>query len=301
MNPARLKAYTLLLVVALIWGAAAPVIKFTFEGIAPLPFLAYRFLISFVLGVFALSVTKNKLPRSLKIWTGIILYSILSTTIALGFLFIGLEKTTVLNLTLITLIAPLLIGVAGVIFLKETVTKREKIGSAIAFFGAALTVVEPVLKAGADFGELSGNILLLVYLFSEVMSIVILKKIVKHNISAYTLSHISFIIGFITLAPVTLLLFGPGNTINSVKTLQPVYHAGVWYMAILSGTVAYALRAKAQKSIEIGEAALFSYLTAIFSAPLAVLWLGEKITLQYIIGAVVIAVGVVIAEYRSKD
>jgi drug/metabolite transporter (DMT)-like permease len=71
-------------------------------------------------------------------------------------------------------------------------------------------------------------------------------------------------------------------------------------MAILSGSIAYTLWARAQRTIEIGEAAVFSYLYPIFAAPLAVFWLKEKITMPFVIGATVIAVGVFIAEYRSS-
>ncbi|NTV79075.1 MAG: EamA family transporter [Clostridiales bacterium] len=38
----------------------------------------------------------------------------------------------------------------------------------------------------------------------------------------------------------------------------------------------------------------------IFAAPLAVIWLGEKITPVFIIGAIIIAVGVFIAEVKKK-
>ncbi|HEB14007.1 MAG TPA: EamA family transporter, partial [candidate division WWE3 bacterium] len=46
------------------------------------------------------------------------------------------------------------------------------------------------------------------------------------------------------------------------------------------------------------EAALFLYLEPVFAAPLAYLWLGESITPTFIIGAAVIAAGVILTEYR---
>ena len=72
-------------------------------------------------------------------------------------------------------------------------------------------------------------------------------------------------------------------------------------MAFLSGIVGYALWIKGQKSIEVSEAGLFAYLTPIFGAPLAVWWLGEKITPIYIIGALIITLGVFIAEYKKRS
>ena len=71
-------------------------------------------------------------------------------------------------------------------------------------------------------------------------------------------------------------------------------------MALLSGSLAYYLSNKAQKSIEIGEASIFAYLYPIFSTPLAVIWLGEKITPMFTMGAVIIAIGVAIAEIKKR-
>ena len=71
-------------------------------------------------------------------------------------------------------------------------------------------------------------------------------------------------------------------------------------MAIISGTFAFWLSNKAQKSIEIGEQSLFSYLYPLFSLPLAVIWLGEKVTSMHIIGGVIIVIGVAIAEVKKK-
>ena len=46
MNPKRLRSYIYLVIVAAIWGAAGPVIKFTLRELPPFTFLTYRFLIT---------------------------------------------------------------------------------------------------------------------------------------------------------------------------------------------------------------------------------------------------------------
>ena len=74
---------------------------------------------------------------------------------------------------------------------------------------------------------------------------------------------------------------------------------GVWYMALISGSLAYYLYVKAQRSIEVSEAILFNYLQPVFSIPLALFWLGEKITPAFLLGALIIALGVIIAEYKK--
>jgi drug/metabolite transporter (DMT)-like permease len=71
-------------------------------------------------------------------------------------------------------------------------------------------------------------------------------------------------------------------------------------MAIFSGAIAYYLYQKAQKTIETSEAAIFLYLQPIVTAPASVIWLNENITPVYIVGSAIIAVGVILAEWKKK-
>lgn len=300
MSASRIRAYVLLLITTFIWAVAAIVIKFTLDGISPLSFLTYRLLISAIIGGFALLTFKHKLHLSTKSWIAVVVYSFLSTTFSLGLLFLGLDRTTVLNLALISLVGPLLYELAGVIFLKEKITRLEKIGTAIAFSGALITIIEPLLEATSAWGSLEGNLLIVASMIADTASVILLKKLLRRDISASALTHISFIVGFITILPVMLIFLGLSPFVQIVTALPFNYHLGVLYMAIMSGTVAYIIRAKAQKEIAVGEAGLFGYLTSVVSAPLAVIFLKETVTPIFIIGAVLIAFGVAIAEYRKK-
>lgn len=300
MLRSRTRAYLALLATAAIWGAAGPVIKFTLGGISALPFLTYRFALSAVLALIAVAFGAFKLPRNRKTLLLAILYGFLTSTVALGLLFLGLEKTTVLDMTLMAVIGPLLIVLAGEIFFHERVTKREKLGIMLALSGTALTVLEPLIRNGAALEQLAGNFLIVLYLIVNTASAVLVKDLMRMGVSALSLTNFSFIVGFFTILPLTIFAGDLPHLISTIKNLALPYHAGVIFMALLSGTLAYTLWARAQKTIEIGEAAIFSYLYPLFSAPLAVFWLKEKITPPFAIGAVVIALGVFIAEHHKS-
>jgi len=295
MNPARLRAYIMLLVVAVIWGVATPIIKYTLGGFEPLLFLTYRFGISSIIAVFIFIFTKQHLPKKRKNLINLILFGFLTSTVSLGFLFLGINNTTVLDVSLITLASPLLITIAGAIYLKEHITKREKIGMSIAFLGTIVTIIEPIVQNHGGAVGLSGNVLILGYLIATAWGAVIVKKLLRNNVSPLVITNTTFIIGFITLLPFAIMSF---PSLYFIYNIPYTYHLGVFYMAIISGTIAYYLSNRAQKTIEISEAGLFSYLFPIFSTPLAILWLGEKITPMFIIGAVIIIIGVAIAEMK---
>lgn len=146
---------------------------------------------------------------------------------------------------------------------------------------------------------LEGNLLVLASVLVSTASAVLAKKVMRNEVNALAATNISFIVGFLTLIPFTL----PQILASRFQILSNVplsYHLGVFYMAILSGTVGYYLWHKAEKSIEVSEVNLIAYLYPVFGTPLSVLWLKEKITLPFVIGSVIIAAGVILAEFKKK-
>jgi drug/metabolite transporter (DMT)-like permease len=299
MNPARVRVYIELLVVSIIWGVASPVIKYTLGGFSPAVFLTYRFFISAVLALIIFAITGLKLPRNPKTLALTLFNGFLISTVSLGLLFLGTNKTTAIDSNVISTMAPITIALAGVFFLKERVTKREAIGILIALAGTLITIIGPVLKSGSGFGALEGNLLVFASVIVATITAVLAKMILRDDVDAMTATNLSFIVGFITILP-----FGLPQILSSkfqILTSIPLsYHLGVFYMAVLSGSLGYFLWHKAEKSIEISEVNLIAYLYPIFGTPLSVFWLGEKITPPFIIGAMVIAIGVFLAEWKKR-
>lgn len=300
MNSARIRAYIMLLFVSVIWGVASPVIKFTLDGFPSPIFLAYRFGISTILAFIIFAINGVHLPRNINTLFWVLLYGFLNSVVSLGFLFFGMENTTVLEAGLITMATPLLISTAGVYFLHEHITKREKLGMVIAIIGTGITIVGPLITNGHSEIKFSGNLLVLGYVISTLITTLIVKKLLKKDVNPMMLTNTSFIIGFLSFLAFLLYQMPIQSVVNQILEVPFKYHLGVLYMAIISGTLAFYLSNKAQKTIEIGEQSIFGYLYPIFSLPLAVVWLGEKITNIHILGGVIIILGVVIAEIKKK-
>ena len=301
MTAHRRKAYVYLLLVTIIWGLASSVIKFTLEGIDPGPFLVYRFGLSTVLAFIFLAGMKNvRKIFSNKHFPALVVYSFFSTTLALGALFWGLDRISVLESNVVSSIIPLLIVVAGAIVFKERVSHQEKVGALLAFLGTCIALVLPILEGVGDQTHWVGTLLILGYMVSDIVSSLMAKGLLKKNIAPSVMTNFSFIIGFVTIVPFVFVQTPSQEVLSAIVELPLKYHLGVWYMALMSGTLAYYLRNVAQKSVAVGEAGLFTYLIPVFSAPVAILWLGEKFTLPLLTGAVLIITGVVIAEMKGK-
>lgn len=297
----KLKAYIYLIFVAMIWGFAAPIIKYTLQEFTPGVFLVYRFFLSSIIALIYLTATRTHKRKIVKgNFPKILLFSLLATTISLGALFLGLERTTVLDTNILTSVMPLLIVIAGAVYFKEKVTKREKVGVTVALLGTSIAVVLPVLGGQESGMQLSGNLLILLHIIADITALLIAKGLLRKGVPGNFLANIMFVVGFITITPLVIHGASVNQIIQEIFTIPTQYHLGVWYMAIISGTIAYALRNKAQKSIEVGEVGVFGYLNPIFSTPLAVLWLGEKINIYFIFGATLILTGIIISESNKQ-
>lgn len=304
MNKKRLHAYFYLLITVFIWGAAASVIKFTLEGIDPFPFLAYRFLISGGIAALIILFTqgsnlglRHKAVKQNLHW--IILYGLFATTFALTAVFMGLDHSTVLDLTLIAIAGPLLVQIGGAKIFGDHITHREKIGTLIVLAGVIVAQLLPILGLNGGETSISGNLYLIAFLIFDSAAVLIGKHLSRKKVPEQITTNYAFILAALTLIPIAFFLSG-GNLISQMINISLPYHAGVWYMAIASGLVAYFFWLKGQKTIEISEASLFYYLQPVIGVPLAVLWLGEKITPHFVVGAVIIVVGLMIAESKKR-
>lgn len=297
----RLTAYFLLLIVSIIWGVAGPVIKYTLGSFPPIIFLTYRFALASALGATLWAIRPPKIRVDGSTMPHIILHSVFTVPLSLGLLFLGYDKTTSLTGTVISAMGPIMIAIAGVLFLREHITKPERIGIALALAGTLIVTVGPMLGGnGAAIASFEGNLLIIGALIADAVGTVIAKVSLRDRVPAMALTNISFMIGLVSFLPFLLASYSVREVITTIMSAPFSAHLGVFYMAFLSGTVAYTLQKVAMKTIEVGEVAVFNYLFPIWAAPLSILWLGEKITVPFIIGAATIAIGVMVAEHKRR-
>ena len=290
MSNERKQARLALLFSSLIWGIAPPVIKYTLNFLSPFSFLFYRFLFAsfFVIIPFYLKIKKN--PPSKKDWFFYLFLGFLCSPLNLGFLFLGINRTTAIDASLISIISPILIIVAGAIFLKENVTKVEKIGIFFTFIGTVLTIIQPLWESHNHPGKnIEGNFLVLIGTLVWVIFVILSKKL-KH-LDPFVLTASSFFVG--------LVCFSPQITFSPTPLPAPAL-PGVLFMAIFSSIFAYFAYLFGLSKIEASEATVFTYLQPVFAIPVSLLFLNEKITLPFFLGATLIILGVFMCEHQPE-
>ena len=294
----RLKAYIALLSTAAIWGIAGPVIKHTLHFLPPFTFLFYRF---FIVSLFCLPILLylwKKSKISFQDLPKLFLLGLMSTTINLSLVFFGFERTTALDGTLLSSVTPIFIVIGGALFFKDKVTRFERIGLLVVLLGAFITVIQPLLEKGLFAQQnLLGNLLILMAGLQWTTYVLLAKDDLKRH-SPLAITASAGIVGLLTFFPLAFL--EQGGAIFNLEPLfiNPAALLGVGYMAILSYVLAYFFYNFGISKIEVSEAAIFAYLQPVFAAPFAVLWLKEIITLPFLFGASVIALGVFLSEYK---
>jgi len=302
MSKKRFLGSLMLLVVSLIWGAASPVVKHTLTWFNPWLFLTYRFFLSTLIAIAYLYVTQTPFPKKTSDKLLLVTTSIVSAPLSLFLFFTALSKTTALSGSLITAAGPLFLVLGGVLFFRDRIRKNEKIGIVITILGTFLIVIGPfILNSQMDtLGKLEGNALMLLAVLTDIVGALLSKEAMKKGINPTLVAQFQFIVGFILFVPLLFLWQSPETIVTTLINAPKEAHLGTLFMAIFSGTIAYTLRNIAIKTIEVSESALFQYLQPLWAAILAVLWLGEPITKSYVLGGTIIAIGVLIAEYKRK-
>jgi drug/metabolite transporter (DMT)-like permease len=286
----RHKAILALIITNAIWGAASPVFKFSLQNIPPFTLAFLRFEIAALLLVPFVYKEFKSVTNERKYLKEIILFSLSGVTVNIIFFFQGLRLTESINAPIITSSGPIFIIIFSIIFLKEKLEKNELIGSSLSFLGILLIVVKPILDNGFD-GSILGNIFLLIATLGAVGQTLIGRRLTQ-NYPPLPLTFISFVIGSTTFIPFAA---------TEIGHLPPIDYRGVIgiiFGAVFSSALAYSLFAWGLSKLEASETGLFTYIDPVVAIIIAYPLLGEKPDLFFAFGAVLVFLGIFLAEGR---
>ncbi|NMB56704.1 DMT family transporter [Candidatus Beckwithbacteria bacterium] len=293
----RQKGIIALVFNALIWGAALPLVKHGFKQVSPVQFLFYRYLFASLASLPVIILFYKKLKFKWQNLPELLGISFFSTILAHFILYEGLDRTSAIESSILVSLIPIFVIFGSVIFLKEKITKHEKIGIIITLIGSALIVLQPIIIDGKKFTLVNslGNFMILVYNFSWTIAVLWMKKAAK-KYHPFTIAYVSFFTSLIAFFLLTLKE-NPDFAILSILNKNMALIATL-YMGILGSFVAFFMYQYGQKYIEASEATLFTYLQTVISLPLAIIFLGESLDLLSLLACFIIIFGIYIAEKR---
>lgn len=290
--------YIALLICHVIWGGNFVVAKLTLQEFPPnsLAFLRFAFAVVLLIPFFIIQTKKVKLD--LKDLPKLIIIGLLIISLNISFFFEGITKTTVINAAVLTLAVPILSVLAGWIFLKEKVYFVNLLGILIALIGSIIVIQIPQFFIGSfSPAEVVGNILLLLASLSWVIGSLISREMLKKYPSLFV-TTIAFLVGIVTFAYPAFHEYqqNPG-WVNNVSMLGIL---GLIYMIFLSSISAYFLFEWGLSKVGVGQANIMQYIEPFIATGLAVMILGEKITVPVITGGILIIAGVFLTTLAKE-
>ncbi len=211
------------------------------------------------------------------------------------FLYCGLQYTTSTNGAIVNAFYPAIALMLSAVFLKEMFNKKQFFGIVCSIFGVVLITIQGSIGQIFTFNINPGDILVLLSAVGwAVYSL--LGKIAMEELSPLFVTTYSCIFGLVFLYP-GMFIELIGETDLSI-TWQSV--VAIVYISLVV-VVAQFLWNKGIHVVGPDIAAAFFNLTPIFTATLAIIFLGEKIHWYHLMGGSLVLIGVLLGSVRGKS
>jgi drug/metabolite transporter (DMT)-like permease len=282
----------------LIWGSTYAVARAALDTV-PAPALAFlRFALAGLLFAPLVRWRGKEAPGAPgERWGPALLALIGATGFALPKLLIyyGLPLSTATEASILVNLEAVLTALLGAIFLRERLRAPAIAGIAIAFAGA-LAMAWP---AGDPFHQRHalGNLLIIASMVGEAAATVLAVP-AGRRYSGLTITAGGSAWGALLLAPAAFA--AAAATGGPRAWTSPGCLFSILYLAVAGTVVAYSLLYNALHRVEAGRAAAFLYLQPVVGALLGILWLGEAVTLQAVLGGGLVLVGVVLTTRGQR-
>jgi drug/metabolite transporter (DMT)-like permease len=276
------------LAAASIWGGMYVVSKAVMAVIPPYLLLTMRLLLGILTLYLVITVsggiTVTRQQFWQLFWVGFVGYGV-----SVGLQFVGTNLSTASNGSLVTSATPAFVLIFAAILLGEKITWRRLLALLVASLGV-VAVIDP--RTAQLSSELFlGNMALVGAALTWALYSVLVRKVTR-NMDVLPVSLIAFAGGL----PVSIPLgIWEANTLGVGLVTSGVV-AGVLFIGIISTALAMYLWNSAFAILDAGVASLTFFAQPVVGTILGAIFLKETITPLFIVGGVLIGVGLVISS-----
>jgi drug/metabolite transporter (DMT)-like permease len=221
----------------------------------------------------------------------LLLLGFLVVPINQGFFLFGLARSTASHASLLYALTPLAVLLLARRMLGEGAVLAKLAGTAVAFTGVAIILLERGLAHEREV--LAGDIMILIAVFAWALYTVLSKPLTMRY-GAMPVTTWSIVTGTVFTLPALLI---PG-AVPALGTIEPEVWGGILYLAIGTSVIAYPLWMYALRHLEASKVAITTNLQPILTAVLSWIFFRERFTPGFLIGAVLVLAGVTWVETR---
>lgn len=287
------RAYALLLLMVLIWGANFSVSKVALASVPPLAFNALRFPCA-AIAVFVVLRLRGPIPwPAPQDYSRILVVALLGNVLYQQFFIFGLDSTNAGIASVLLAGSPILTALLSAAVGHERVGQRTWMGVFATFVGILLVVQQGGGMADAGSTTTTGALLMVAASASWAMFTVGARPLlVRYGPTAMTAWTLWVGTAFLVIIGLRQVIALPEGT------LTPAVWAGVLYAGALSIGISYLIWYHAVNIIGNTRTATFSNAVPAVGLLVAWIWLGEVPTAGELVGSAIIIGGVALAQTR---
>ena len=275
----------------IIWASSFVFVKIGLEYMGPLTIAGFRYFLAFLfLLPFLIRKGTIRQPISRGIWLRLFAIGISAYTVGNGALFWGLKYLPATTVSFLMSLSPLLILLAGSVWLKEIPTGWQVFGIIASLLGSVL-----FFSSGLKSGEPAGIIIVIFGLIGFSLFGILGREIAKvKQLDTITLTTVPLAIGggFLLLIAFPL----EGMPLLSAKSVGIV----LW-LAIVNTALAYVLYNHSLQILTALEMSVMLNLMPLGTALLAWWLLGERLGFVQITGMVIMIIGVIFVQRTHNN
>ena len=276
------------LAAASIWGGMYVVSKVVLDVVPPFALVTMRLLLGGFTLWLIIALRGGIHTSRLQFWqvfgVGMIGYGI-----SLSFQFIGTKLSTAANGALVTSATPAFILLFAWVILKERIT-ATRLGALVISTLGVVAVIDP-RSARIDPRLFLGNLSLLAAALTWALYSVLI-RLVTRRLDVLAVSLIAFVGGLPIVVPAGFI----ENSVTHIGTITPGILAGILFLGIIATALAMVLWNTSFAMLDASVASLTFFAQPVVGTLLGWFFLKEAITPLFLLGGVLIAIGLLVAS-----
>jgi len=277
------------------WGASSIAAKEALKQLNAVEIVTLRFAIALFILITAALLLKGKdvLKIDAKDIPMFVLLSLANVSVGFILQVQALNYTTVTNFSLEFNLSTFFIMLLGVVLLDERLTGKKMIGAIVAFAGAVIIISggRMDLSSAHFIGDIMGVGSAISFGLFTVFSKKIARKYDILTILIYT-----FLFGVLELLPCYIL----GTPMTPLASLSALSWSSILFLAVLCSVFAFIIYTHGLNRLKASDVAMSIYVTPLAGIVLAVILLGETMSILTVGGAALILTGMYVAQERGQ-
>lgn len=272
---------------AAIWGGMYVVSKVILDVIPPFALLTLRLILGGgVLGIVVF--IRGGLMFSRSQWISVLYLGIVGYGVSLGMQFVGTKLSTASNGAVITSSTPVFVFGFALWILKERISRKQILALVLSTLGVMIVIDPSSAQLSPEL--FLGNLILLGAGVSWAYHSVLVRNATR-ELDTLSVSFGAFFGGLMVCLPLSI----PEWVKIDLESISIGIVLGILYLGIISTALAFYLWNKSFELLEAGVASLTFFAQPIVGTILGVLLLDEKITPSFILGGLLVGLGIWLA------